>query len=217
METKGYGEVRASGPPSSLQVGRCDPGRLPSALPIAGVGKWLWLRSRGLSRCWKGAQANLLLPALWSLFGKGQCQNFGWRKYSLFWVLTNPNISPLPEACFLYITQQVSPLPDYSFKGHLKPLFFIHYLNVFSSQQPLSPAPRLPQQSILPRACGGWHHFLKCRLEALNLAQAELIALIGLSCGTTRTWGWEPLGFRGPGQREEAARALPGGMSSVTQ
>lgn len=60
----------------------------------------------------------------WSLFGKGRHQNFGWREHSLFWVLSNPNISPLPEACFLYITQQVSPLPDYSFKGHLKPLSF---------------------------------------------------------------------------------------------
>lgn len=85
----------------------------------------------------------------WSLFGKGRHQNFGWRNHSLFWVLSNPNISPLPAACFLYITQQVSPLPDDSFKGHLKPLLFIHYLNVFSS-----PAPRLehPAMSLLSLA-----------------------------------------------------------------
>lgn len=105
----------------------------PSRRVVAGVGKWLWHWSWGLSLCQRGARANLLLPALWSLFGQGRHQNFGWRKHSLFWVLTNPNISPLPEACFLYITQQVLPLPDYSFKGYLKPLFFIYYLNAFSS------------------------------------------------------------------------------------
>ena len=43
----------------------CPPGRV-----VTGVGKWLWHQSRGLSWCRRGAQANLLLPAQRSLFGK---------------------------------------------------------------------------------------------------------------------------------------------------
>lgn len=51
---------------------------------------------------------------------------------------------------------------------------------------------------------------------------AELIALTGLSCGWKQLVCWirSPLGFRGLGQsrqREEAAGALPGDMSRVTQ
>lgn len=79
---------------------------------------------------------------------KRQTPTFRLEEAEFILVLTNTNISPLPAACSLYITQQVSPLPDYSFKGHLKPFFFIHYLNVFSSQQSLSP--RLVWPSILP-------------------------------------------------------------------
>lgn len=43
----------------------------PSRRVVTGVGKWLWHWSWGLSQCQRGAQANLLLPALWSLFGQG--------------------------------------------------------------------------------------------------------------------------------------------------
>lgn len=155
METKGYGEVTAPGPhrASHRQEGVTQ-GGFPVLCPPrrvgTGVGKGLGHHPRASP----SAGGEPKPTCCWSLFGKGRHQNFGWRKHSLLWVLSNANISPLPEACFLYITQQVSPLPDYSFKGHLKPLLFIHYLNVFSSQQPPSPAPRLehPAMSLLSLA-----------------------------------------------------------------
>lgn len=134
---------------------------------------------------------------------KANTKNFGWRKHSLFWVLSNPNISPLPEACFLYITQQVLPLPDYSFKGHLKPLLFIHYLNVFSSQQPL-----LPGWSILP---GAWHRVLKC---SLGLAPSSK-----MYSGSAKPAPWdfpELIVLSGAGNPEQSLEAPLWGHSRVT-
>lgn len=138
---------------------------------------------------------------------KRQTPTFRLEEAEFILVLTNANISPLPAACSLYITQQVSPLPDYSFK-RASQTFLFHSL----FKRILQPAVSEPQAGLAKHPA---MHPLRLALrfemqpgttESGPGVFAELIVLTGLSCGWKQLVPgvrWPP-GIKGRADREEA-------------